>query len=265
MGDKPQSVVERIASRFRRSSPPSVGRIERAIGESLITAVYQPIVDLESGEVFAFESLARSSAPELPNPYVLFNTAVEERSTGVLGRTLRALAVEHAPERPLFLNIHPHEFDEGFLVRTDDAMFYHPHEVFLEVTESVPLSHFEQCTGVLQEIRNKGMRLAIDDLGAGYSNLVYIAELIPEVVKLDMGLIRDLHNSKRKQEIIRAMCTMCEELGAKVVAEGIETEDELQAVIDCGAHYGQGFLLARPAKPAPTISWPRAPAEAAGT
>ncbi|MEO0811275.1 MAG: EAL domain-containing protein [Myxococcota bacterium] len=263
MADKPRSVVERITSRFRRTEPVPSGTIERAIGGAMLTAVYQPIVDLQDGEVFAFESLARSTDPALPNPYVLFNTAVEEHSTGVLGRELRALAVEHAPDTPLFLNIHPHEFDEGFLVRTDDAMFYHPHEVYLEVTESVPLSHFEQCTGVLQEIRNKGMRLAIDDLGAGYSNLVYIAELVPEIVKLDMGLIRDLHISKRKQEIIRAMCTMCEELGAKVVAEGIETVDELQAVIDCGAHYGQGYLLARPAKPAPEVEWPREPLEVA--
>ncbi|MEM6531924.1 MAG: EAL domain-containing protein [Myxococcota bacterium] len=253
---KHPTMVERLTSRFRRDAASSPGRIDGAIASGALTAVYQPIVDLRTGSTFAFESLARSAAPELPNPYVLFNTAVEERATGRLGRELRALAVNNAPDRPLFLNIHPHEFDEGFLVRTDDAMFYHEHEVFLEVTESVPLSHFEQCHGVLQEIRNKGMRLAIDDLGAGYSNLVYIAELVPDVVKLDMGLIRELQDSHRKQRVITAMVRMCEELGASVVGEGIETLDELRAVIDCGVHYGQGYLLARPAKPAPDVHWP---------
>ncbi|MEO1482966.1 MAG: EAL domain-containing protein [Myxococcota bacterium] len=253
---KNPNLVERLASRFRRDPTGATGRIENAIASGCLTAVYQPIVDLRTGDTFAFESLARSSSPELPNPYVLFNTAVEERATGRLGRELRALAVDGAPDRPLFLNIHPHEFDEGFLVRTDDAMFYHEHEVFLEVTESVPLSHFEQCHGVLHEIRSKGMRLAIDDLGAGYSNLVYIAELVPDIVKLDMGLIRELQESHRKQRVITALVRMCEDLDASVVAEGIETPDELRAVIDCGVHYGQGYLLARPAKPAPDVFWP---------
>lgn len=251
-----KSITGEKAEQFKRTDIIRGGRIETAIKNHRLTAVYQPIVDLKTRKIFGYESLARSSDPALPNPYVLFNTAVDEHATGLLGRELRALAVNNAPQTPLFLNIHPHEFDEGLLVRTDDAMFYHEHDIFLEVTESVPLSHFEQCHGVLQEIRNKGLRLAIDDLGAGYSNLVYIAELVPDIVKLDMGLIRALHRSKRKRQVISAMVRMCEELGASVVAEGIETVDELRAVVDCGVHYGQGFMLARPAKPAPAIQWP---------
>lgn len=259
MADKKSRGIDRITGPIRTSSRPKHGRVAKAIEDGVLVAVYQPIVDLRTGAIFAFESLARSTDPELASPYTLFNLAVEEGSTGALGRALRALAVDEAPDCPLFINIHPHEFDEEFLVRTDDAMFYHSHEVYLEVTESVPLSHFEQCNGVLQEIRNKGIRLAIDDLGAGYSNLVYIAELIPDVVKLDMGLIRGLERSKRKQQVITAMVRMCDELGARVVAEGIETREELSSVIDCGAHFGQGFLLARPARPAPEVNWPFRP------
>ncbi|MEL6545491.1 MAG: EAL domain-containing protein, partial [Myxococcota bacterium] len=105
--------------------------------------------------------------------------------------------------------------------------------------------------------------IEFDDLWDQLGDVHEVRVAGSEVVELDMGLIRDLHISKRKQEIIRAMCTMCEELGAKVVAEGIETVDELQAVIDCGAHYGQGYLLARPAKPAPEVEWPREPLEVA--
>lgn len=232
------------------------GAIRELIATRCLFAVFQPIIDLGSGAAFAYESFARSHHPDFKSPHVMFHRAVDEKSSGLLGRALRALAVENAPDAPLFLNIHPNEFDEGFLVRTDDAMFYHPDRVYLEVTESVPLSHFTQCHGVLQEIRNKGMRLAIDDLGAGYSNLIYIAELAPDIVKLDMALIRKLELSERKQKVIRSICVLCEELGAHVVAEGIETEDELAAVIDCGAHYGQGYLLARPECRAPTVYWP---------
>lgn len=233
-----------------------MGQIQRAIDEKTVYSVFQPIVELATQNIYAYECLARSTAKEFPHPGVLFNTAIEERAVGALGRALRQKGGDDAPEMPLFINIHPYEFDEGFLVRSDDALFFHDHPVYLEVTESVPLSHFKQCHGVLKEIRDKGIKLAIDDLGAGYSNLVYIADLIPDIVKLDMELVRDLDTLPRKRRIVSALVNLCEQLDARVVAEGVETKDELRAVIDCGAHFAQGFLLARPSLPAPTINWP---------
>src|SRR5690606_11049382 len=101
------------------------------------------------------------------------------------------------------------EFDEGWLVQPTDAIFQHTEPVFLEITESVPLSHFEQCHGALREIRGKGICLAVDDLGAGYSNLKYISDLTPEIVKLDRELIMDVHTQPRQQKLLKSIVRLC--------------------------------------------------------
>lgn len=215
---------------------------------------FQPVVDLASFEVFGYEGLARSHTADYPSPLEIISGAIDESFMGELGRALRKIAVDECPDYPLFLNIHPAEFDEAWLVRPDDSMSTHLHEVYLEVTETVPISHYRFCHSVLREIRSKGIRLAVDDLGAGYSNLKYIADLAPEIVKLDRQLIAGLAQQSRLYALVTSIVRLCRELGARVVAEGIETAEELEAVVATGAHYGQGFFLARPAYPAPLVS-----------
>jgi EAL domain-containing protein (putative c-di-GMP-specific phosphodiesterase class I) len=183
----------------------------------------------------------------------LFDEAIEKRCCGALGRVIRELATEGCPDYPLFLNLHPHEFDEGWLVRPDDPIFEHSQAVYLEITESVPLSHFTLCHSVLAELRHKGALLAVDDLGAGFSNLKYIADLAPEVVKLDRDLVTGIDRIQRQHRLVTALVRLCTELGAKVVAEGIETAEEARAVADTGAHYGQGYYYARPDFPPPGL------------
>ena len=214
---------------------------------------FQPVVDLSSFRVFGYEGLARSHAADFPTPAQIIPGAIEDSFMGELGRALRQLAVKGCPDYPLFLNIHPAEFDEAWLVRPDDPMSMHLHDIYLEVTETVPISYYRFCHSVLREIRSKGIRLAVDDLGAGYSNLKYIADLAPEIVKLDRQLIAGLTPRTRLHALVTSIVRLCRDLGAKVVAEGIETPDELQAVIETGAHYGQGYFLARPAYPAPLV------------
>jgi EAL domain-containing protein (putative c-di-GMP-specific phosphodiesterase class I) len=216
---------------------------------------FQPIVDLRRREVFGHEALVRCRSATPKDALQVIREALAAGRMGEMGRDLRALAVHGCPRTALFLNLHPSEFNEGWLVRPDDAMFYHDEPVYLEITESVPLSHFRHCRGVLREIRGRGISLAIDDLGAGYSNLKYIADLAPEVVKLDRDLIANLRGETRLQKLVTAMVGLCDSLGAKVVAEGIETAEEMRAVVDTGAAYGQGYLFARPAFPAPLVDW----------
>lgn len=225
--------------------------VRNAIGFGDLRVVFQPVVDIRSGEVLAYEALARSQDPAFPSPPVLISAAIQHDCCGELGRILRALAIEGCPSAALFLNIHPKEFEEGWLLRPDDPIFRHDQPVYLEITESVPLSLSTECFGTLREIRNKGVRLVVDDLGAGYSNLKYIADLAPEVVKLDRGLVASLTLDTRLYRLVRALVRLCVDLDAKVVAEGIETESELLAVRDAGVHYGQGYFLARPAFPPP--------------
>ena len=228
--------------------------IQQALSQNAIWVVFQPVVNLITGEIFSYEALVRSSFPDLHDAQSLIDRAVAEKMCGRLGRELRIMASEGCPEKALFLNIHPKEFDEGWLVRPDDAIFTHNSPVYLEITESIPLSRFQYYKSVLTELRFKGISLAVDDLGSGYSNLKYIADLSPEIVKLDRRMIIGLPTNQRLQILLRATVRLCSDLGAKTVVEGIETAEELAAAIDAGAHFGQGYFLARPSFPPPRLS-----------
>ncbi|MFW6049842.1 MAG: EAL domain-containing protein [Myxococcota bacterium] len=238
-------------SGWRRSLRP--GQVPGVLTDGHIQVVYQPIVSLRTSAVFAYEALIRSDARAFEGAEVLIRQSVEAGVMGMLGRAARDMAIRGCPGHPLFLNLHPSEFDEGWLVRPDDPIFAHEHPVYLEITESVPLSHFELCRSVLDEVRHKGIHLAIDDLGAGYSNLKYIADLSPEIVKLDRGLMREVRHDTRQHRLVASIVRLCEDLGARVVAEGIETAEEAEAARAAGVHYGQGYYWARPSNPPPLL------------
>ena len=229
----------------------------RVIDRGLLHMHYQPIVDLRTREIFAQEALCRPRSRRLKSPMDLVAAAVRAGRIGELGRLQRLQAVKNCPDWPLFLNIEPHEFDQGWLVRPDDPLFRHRRPVYLEITETVPISFFDQCQSVLAELREKGVLLAIDDLGAGFSNLKYITELEPDIVKLDRELVKGVSSGTRQFDLLQSITLLCHRMGAKVVAEGVETEEELQAVVQADVDYCQGYLLARPALLPPEITFPR--------
>jgi EAL domain-containing protein (putative c-di-GMP-specific phosphodiesterase class I) len=105
------------------------------------------------------------------------------------------------------------------------------------------------------ELRALGFRIAIDDLGAGYAGLTSFAVLEPEIVKLDMSLVRDVHKHPTKQKLIRSMTALCKDMGMTVVAEGIENVEERDAVIDLGCDLLQGYLFAKPGRAFPEFAW----------
>ncbi len=230
------------------------------IDSAPLRVALQPVVDLTTRKPFAYEALVRCQSPAFPSPASSSSRTPPSKSacTGELGRSIRAASrFRAAPDHRLFVNIHPNELNERYLVQPDDPIFRHTEDVFLEITESVPLSHFVLCQSMLQEIRGKGIYLVVDDLGAGYSNLKYIVDLSPRVVKLDRELVAGLTRGSRLQRLVASLVRLCRELDASVVAEGIETVDELAAVCDAGVRFGQGFLLARPAFSPPAVHWPR--------
>lgn len=238
---------------LRSDPPPNAG----GISEKDLDIVFQPIVAINTRRVFAYEALTRCRWPSLANPETLFRRASEESCCGKLGRIVRAASVQRAPGVPLFVNVHPDELSARWLVRPDDPVFFHDHDVYVEITESAAFTHYELCVSVLKEIQSRaGIFLAVDDLGAGHSNLKRVLDLEPRIVKLDRALITGLDQNPRQQILVRHVVRLCVELGAEVVAEGIETYDELSAVVDSGCHYAQGYLLGRPSYPLPPANWP---------
>ncbi|MEY2936387.1 MAG: hypothetical protein RL033_7136 [Pseudomonadota bacterium] len=237
-----------------RSDPPPNAE---GISEKDLDIVFQPIVAITTRRLFAYEALTRCRWPSLANPETLFRRASEESCCGRLGRIVRAASVQRAPGVPLFVNVHPDELSARWLVRPDDPVFFHDHDVYVEITESAAFTHYDLCVSVLKEIQSRaGIFLAVDDLGAGHSNLKRVLDLEPRIVKLDRALITGLDQNPRQQILVRHVVRLCVELGAEVVAEGIETYDELSAVVDSGCHYAQGYLLGRPSYPLPPANWP---------
>ena len=238
------------------------------VSPSDLSIVFQPIIDLNSGNAAAYEALTRCSVPQYASAPVLFERATLIGCAGQLGRMIRDLTFPLVPGKSVFVNVHPQELHEAWLVRPDDPIYLHDGPVFLEVTESLPLHHFDLVTNVLREIRQRGdVKLVVDDLGAGYSNLKCIADLEPNVVKLDRELISGIDRSRRQRQLVKGVVSLCRDLNAKVVAEGVETESELVALRDTGADFAQGFLLARPSYPIPAVFWPfgdQLPAKRAG-
>src|SRR3954471_1039608 len=229
----------------------------RALTGNDIKMVFQPIVELETGLLFAHEALVRCKLPQYTSPTLLFLAAEKERACGHLGHIIRQQTFELCQDTALFVNVHPEELSQRWLVRPDDPINFHEREVYLEITESAAFTHYDLCMSVLKDVCTRaGVHLVVDDYGAGHSNLARILDLNPKIVKLDGELIRGIDKDPRRQIMVRHMVALCIDLGAKVVAECIETVEELKAVADQGVHFAQGYVLARPAFPPPEFNFP---------
>jgi EAL domain-containing protein (putative c-di-GMP-specific phosphodiesterase class I) len=154
----------------------------------------------------------------------------------------------------LFVNLHTHDLLDEELFDRDRPLARIADRVVLEITERASLHHIGDVQSRISRLREMGFRIAVDDLGAGYAGLTSFAQLEPEVVKLDMSLVRGIHGQPTKQTLVRTMITMCHELGMKVVAEGIETCEERGAIIEAGCDLMQGYLFARPGPAFPAVS-----------
>lgn len=220
--------------------------VESLMQLDMIYVALQPIVDVRTGDAFAQEALCRCHVKEMASPLRLLAAAVEQGAIGKLGRDLRARASRAAAGRRLFLNVHPDELDEEYLSNGDDPIFEYSGEVVLEIPESAPLVRYRYAHSTLATLRQRGMTVALDDFGAGYSNIGYIVNLAPEFVKIDRELIAGVTSGSRQHRLLASLNSLCEAQGARVIAEGIETEGELRAVQEAGIPYAQGYYLGRP-------------------
>ncbi|HET9627840.1 MAG TPA: EAL domain-containing protein [Kofleriaceae bacterium] len=228
--------------------------IQALIQAQQVSIHLQPIVHLATGGVFAYEGLCRCAVRELASPFQLLGAAVDQGAMGLLGRHLRHQAMRMVPGARMFINVHPAELDEEFLASEDDPIFTHDGEVVIEIPESAPLMQFRFAHSTLDTLRKRGIKIAIDDFGAGYSNIGYITALEPEVVKLDRELIAGVEPGSRQQRLLASLNALCIAQGACVVAEGIETETELAAVVEAGIPLAQGYLFGHPS-PSGAMTW----------
>jgi EAL domain-containing protein (putative c-di-GMP-specific phosphodiesterase class I)/CheY-like chemotaxis protein len=224
-------------------------RFARAVEGSWMA--FQPIVDVRQKRVFAYEALLRTDEESLRRPDIFIATAERLDKVHQLGRVVRANVARAAAEAPadalLFVNLHGLELDDEELFAADSPLSRLAPRVVLEITERTGLDPAAGPARVAM-LRKLGYRIAVDDLGAGYAALGALASLEPEIVKLDMSLIRDIEKHPTKRRVVAAIATLCRELGGRVVAEGVETAAERQVVEDAGIDLIQGYLFAKPAR-----------------
>jgi EAL domain-containing protein (putative c-di-GMP-specific phosphodiesterase class I) len=163
----------------------------------------------------------------------------------------------------MFVNLHPKDLADPALFLASEPLSSIASRVVLEITERSSLEKLDNVAERVSALRRMGFRIAIDDLGAGYAGLTTFAQLEPEIVKLDMSLVRDVHTNGTKRKVVRSMTQLAREIGAMVVAEGVENEDELDTVVNLGCDFVQGFYFARPER-VPSSCRPPPPRPAAG-
>ena len=225
----------------------------RALGS--LAMAYQPIVRWSRKKVFANEALLRSAEPALSRPDDLLDAAERLGALPELGRAIRASVaatmVEHPDAPQVFVNLHPLDLEDAQLFDQMQPLSRIASRVVLEITERAALDRVKDVQPRILTLREMGYRIALDDLGAGYAGLNSFAQLQPDVVKLDMSLVRDVNREPTKFRLVRSMVKLCGELGMLVVAEGIENERERDSLLEAGCDLLQGYLFARPGPPFP--------------
>jgi EAL domain-containing protein (putative c-di-GMP-specific phosphodiesterase class I) len=245
---------------------PSTERVER-FERTLdgIFLAFQPIFRGPGRALFGYEALLRSRDPELPSPLAVLREAEDLAQLPGLGRRVRRRAAGAVPELPegglLFVNLHPNDLLDDELYDAAAPLSTVADRTVLEITERASLEGITDLRARTAELRRLGFRIALDDLGAGYAGLNSFATLEPEIVKLDMALVRGVHLSSVKQKLVRSMLSACRELDILVVGEGVETREEFDALVGLGCPLLQGFLLGTPA-PAMWLASTPPPAEA---
>ncbi len=221
------------------------------LANDLVRAVFQPIVRLDDRTVFAHEALARGPEGPMHTPAALFGAAAEEGRVFALELACRNAALHQKPPGVLCLNVDPLSlqdpaFTRGMTAQVLSSIGVLTSEVIFEITERIAIQDYDLFRLTLDHYRSQGYRIALDDVGAGYSNLRLVAEAQPELLKIDQGLVRGLSQAKARRAAVSALVRMAEECGAQAIAEGIEDEQDLRALEDLGVPLGQGFLLGRP-------------------
>ncbi|AEG59043.1 EAL domain-containing protein [Desulforamulus ruminis] len=225
--------------------------------------VYQPIASLQTGEILGWEALTRGPRGSyFETPMVIFNFAEEVGLLFPLEKICRELSIinfgKMEKEQRLFLNIHPQtvndtQFAKGETRKFLKDRFLSATNIVFEITERQGIHDFSQFNKTLSHYRNQGYRIAVDDAGAGFSSLQAIAEVKPEYIKIDSSLVRNIHSNRVKQALLETFVTFAQKIGCYIIAEGIETDQELTTLRTLGVHYGQGYYLARPSFPKPEV------------
>jgi len=228
----------------------------KILDEKYIKPLYQPIISLVDGQIYGYEALSRITDEKLGlSIQRIFDIADKTKKTWEIETLCREKALHNAvmmdPRKKLFLNVDPNvihdkKFRSGFTMERLKEYRLNPDNVIFEVTERVAIKDNDAFLKAIDYCKNQNFSIAIDDVGAGFSGLNTIADVKPNYIKIDMNLIRNIDKDEIKQLLCKAMVDFGKNSDIKLIAEGIETEEELKTLIKLKVDYGQGYYLGIP-------------------
>lgn len=250
-------------SKFPVSVFVSAECLNEMLADRQVQILFQPIVRLDTQQRIGFEALGRGSHSDLSSkPTDLFRLAERCGLASSLSQMFRHQAVQESNRLPgkgfLFLNLHPEEMTCDHLaasVSAHQATLPKNWQVVLEINENA-VADLPCWEKLRLQLKKQGILVAYDDFGAGQARILELADIPPDFIKVDMGLVRNIHLNSARQNIVGAIIQSCEKLGVQVIAEGIENEGEAQAFRSLGCSFGQGYLFATPKSPVDFCSCP---------
>ncbi len=249
----------------RRDAQQTRLKISSVIAEAGYEIVFQPIVDLVTSKVSCREALCRF----VPLPYRSPDQWFADASSVGLGVDLELAvlqaALETFPTLPdaisMSVNASPDLVISGELAKILPARY--ADRTIIEITEHAKVASYADLHRQLAPLKEIGVRVAVDDAGAGYSGLQHIIQLAPDIIKIDMSLTRAVDSDPARRALASAMVFYAREMGVSVVAEGIETEPELRTLKLLGANRGQGYFIGRPGSLASLVASSESPVQSA--
>ncbi|HVU01374.1 MAG TPA: bifunctional diguanylate cyclase/phosphodiesterase [Polyangiaceae bacterium] len=241
------------------------GRVNK---ELQVFPVFQPIVDLITGSAIGYEVLSRGVGHDSAEPF--FREARRHHGTWEIERACRLAAIQAIsaltsthPTSLFFLNVSPDvledpRFVEGFTMKQLRHHGIDPSRIVIEITEKTSIENHDRFRSVVAHYTQQGFQFAIDDFGSGHSSLIALVSATPRYIKLDMDVVRDVHRHSYRRHLVRSLNAFSASVDSRLVAEGVETWEELETLLRLGVRYAQGFLLARPSEEPPPLSSPLA-------
>ena len=235
--------------------------LQKIITQGSIVTYFQPIVNMQDLDILGYEALTRGPEESgFEDPELLFSYAENTNLILELERLCRRNALKSAQalrlDRRLFLNSSARamldsDFTPDHMAELVSELGLDKRNIVLEITERIAIQEWDTFKKVLRQFRNHGFKIAVDDIGAGYSSLQAIAELEPDFLKFDVSLVRNINESLIKRGLLETLVALSHKIKAQLIAEGVETKLEFQTLRSLGVSLGQGYFFASPAlKPA---------------
>ncbi|MFD2613322.1 putative bifunctional diguanylate cyclase/phosphodiesterase [Paenibacillus gansuensis] len=237
-------------------------QLRKALDKNEITLFYQPLVDLQTGSITGMEALVRWKHPQgMISPADFIPLAEETGLILPIGNwVLRESCIQNKkwqdagyPDLTVSVNISVNQFHQpGFVKYVQQTLTetgLDPHRLCLEITENVAMKNVTYIMDTMNKLKQMGVQISIDDFGTGYSSLSYLKRFDVDTLKIDQSFIRELSGDEDNMAIVTALIAMSKQLKIKTLAEGVETQDQLNFLIEQGCDGIQGFIFSRPVPP----------------